>query len=880
MKNNKTPRFAKWVLSCVFRKADRLHRLGDFEEVFQHIAETDDRTHAWRWYWWQVIRSIPEMIKNSIYWGGAMFRNYLMIALRNLRHNKVYSFIHIAGVAVSLAACILILKYVSFELSYDRFHENVDNLYRLTNDRYQDGELIQHGVITYPSVAKTMQADYPEVLNYTRVDQFSQLYVRRNEVSFNENIVFADSAFLTMFSFPLIIGNTKTALSEPFSILLSESLAEKYFGSNWRGDDILGEILNVDNRFDLTITGVFENIPTNSHMTFDLLVSYITLGNVYGRRMVDSWTNSNFMGYLQLVPGTDRGDLEQKFVDFSQRYFKGNEVTGYVENFYLQPLKDIHLYSDYEYDETWIHGNGTTVKALLLIAGVILFITWVNFVNLSTARSMERAKEVGMRKVVGANRSQIIKQFLLESLLFNVVGFFLAIAMVALIQSHFSQLLGVEFSSALFSNTIGFAFLALFLVGTIISGLYPALVTSTFQVLSVLKGKLKSTGHGRILRKGLVVFQFALSFALIAGTYAVYLQIKYMMNEDLGMNVDQILVVGGPRLTSWDSTYWDNISSFKAELLRYPAISHVTASQRLPGRRTGRIFNVQRLSGDSERRFTTSDIGVDHDYFETFDMDIIAGRGFEHSDHHMDFNAIRSVVLNESAAKLMGFEKPEDAFLQGIRFWRKDWEIVGVIEDHHQQSLHVPAEPIIFTPQYSTGNFFFIKLDPRDLSQSIATVKDKYLEFFPGNSFNTFFLDEFFNRQYQADRNFYTAFTLFVTLAVLLASLGLFGLSFFTIAQRTKEIGVRKVVGATTGKILSLLFSDFSRLVLIAALLASPLTYFAIKRWLSGYAYRIDVGWSMFVLPILIVLAIASFTVSYQTVRAAKANPVEALKYE
>jgi len=869
----------EWLLKRCLWSEDRWHRLGDFEEVFQHIAETEDRFHAWKWYWFQVIRSVPELMKNSIYWGGAMFRNYLMIALRNLRSNKVYSFIHISGVAVSIAACFLILKYVSFELSYDRFHENGDDLYRLTNDRYQDGELIQHGVIFYPSVAKTMRADYPEVLNYTRVDQFNRLYVRRGEVGFDESIVFADSAFLSMFTFPLIIGDPKTALAAPFSILLSESIAEKYFGSNWRETGILGEVLTVDNRADVTVTGVFKEVPANSHMTFDILASYVTLGRAYGTRYEDSWTNSNFMAYLQLVPGTDPRALEQKFVDFSERYFKGNQVTGYIEKFYLQPLKDIHLYSDYEY-ETWVHGNGTAVKALLLIACFILLITWVNYVNLSTARSLDRAKEVGMRKVVGAQRSQIVKQFLLESLLFNTVGFLLAIGIVALIQPVFSELLNIQFTSSLFTHHLGVAFIVLFLAGTVTSGLYPAFVTSSFQSIAVLKGKLKSTGHGRLIRKGLVVFQFALSFALIAGTYAVFLQIDYIMNEDLGMNIDQILVVRGPRLTRWNSTYWDNISSFKAELLRYPAISHVTASQRLPGRRTGRIFNVQRLSGDSERRFTTSDIGVDHDYFETFEMDIIAGRGFEHSDHHMDFNAIRSVVLNESAAKLMGFEKPEDAFLQGIRFWRKDWEIIGVVEDHHQQSLHVPAEPIIFTPQYSTGHSYFIKLDPRNLSQTMATVKEKYLEIFPGNSFSAFFLDEFFNEQYQADQNFRTAFILFASLGVLLASLGLFGLSFFTTAQRTKEIGVRKVVGATSRRILGLLFSDFSKLILLAALLASPLTYFAIRRWLSGYAYRINVDWTMLVLPILIVLAIASLTVSYQTIKAAKANPVEALKYE
>jgi len=877
-RNNKPPQIAESLLKYFLKKEDRNHRLGDFEEVFQTIAQSSGWLSASKWYWTQFIRSTPDLIVNSIYWSFAMFMNYLKITLRNLNKHKVYTFIKISGVAISLAACFLILKYVNFELSFDMFHENIDNLYRLTNDRYQEGELIQHGVITYPSVAKTMASDYPEVVNFSRLDTSSRAYISRDEEGFDESVLFADSAFFSMFSFPLITGDEKTALTEPYSILLSESDAEKYFGSNWRKEGILGEILTMDNRLELIVTGVFKDIPKNSHMTFDLLVSYITLGKAYNPNMEDSWTNSNFWAYLQLKPGTDPKTLEQKFIDFSKNYFKGTQVTGYQENFYLQPLKDIHLHSDYEYDS--VHGNGSVVTALLLIAGFILIIAWVNFVNLSTAKSLERAKEIGVRKVLGAQKGQIIKQFLFESIIVSAFGLTVAFGLVVLLQPVFSDLLNVQFSSALLASSFGVAFLALFLVGTIISGLYPAFVTSSFQAITVLRGKFTRSGHGRLVRKGLVVFQFALSFALIAGTYAVYSQIDYMMNRNLGMNIDQILVLNGPRLTRWNATFYDNINTFKEELIRYPAIIHVTASRRLPGRRTGRIFNVQRLSGNSQRRFTTSDIGVDYNFFKTFDMEIIAGRGFDSSDHNLDFNAIQSVVLNESASKLLGFNNPNDAFQERIRFWGKDWEIVGIVEDHHQQSLHVPIEPIIFTPQYSTGNFFFVKVNPDNLPETIAIVKREYLELFPGNSFSYFFLDDFFNRQYQVDQNFIAAFSLFASLGVLLACLGLFGLSFFTIAQRTKEIGIRKVVGATTSNILGLFVKDFSKIVLLAAFLASPFTYFVINRWLSGYAYHINVNWTMLVIPGLMTLVIALLTVSYQTIKAALLNPVEPLKYE
>lgn len=877
--NPRPPRVAELLLESFLKKEDRIHRLGDFEEVFQSIVLESGWGRASSWYWMQVLRSVPDLVKNSIYWSVAMILNYLKIALRNLNKQKVYSFLKIAGVAISVAACFLIIKYVNFEVSYDRFHENADSLYRLTNDRYQNGELIQHGVITYPSVAKTMYADYPEVVNYTRLDTADRVFLSRDDIGFDEALLFVDSGFLSMFSFPLIIGDANTSLTEPYSILLSVSMASKYFGEDWQKKDVLGEVLTIDNQMELIVTGVFEDIPDNTHMSFDILVSYITLGKAINPDIEDSWTNSNFWGYLQLAPGADPKALEKKFVDFSDTYFKGTQVTGYQEKFYLQPVQDIHLHSDYEY-EAWVHGNGTVVTVLMIIASFILIIAWVNTINLSTARSLDRAKEIGIRKVVGAQRAQIIKQFLFESILVNTIGLFMALGIVLLLSPTLSDLMNVQFSAPLHASGAGIFFLVVFIFGTILSGLYPAFVTSSFQAITVLRGRFTRSIHGRLIRKGLVVFQFALSFALIAGTFAVYSQLDYMLNRDLGMNIDQTMVLNGPRLTSFDSAYFDNIENFKAELVQFPSISHATASLRLPGQRTGRIFNVQRLSGDSERRYTTSDIGVDYDYFETFDMKILAGRGFDRSDHSMDFNAIQSAVLNVSASKLLGFQIPQDAYQEKIRFWGKDWEIVGVVEDHHQQSLHVPVEPIIFTPLYSSGNFFFAKVNPDNLQEAILTVEKKYLEFFPGNSFSFFFLDEFFNRQYQVDKNFRTTFSLFASLGVLLACLGLFGLSFFTTAQRTKEIGIRKVVGATTLNILTLLVRDFSKIILLAAVISSPLTHYAINRWLSGYAYHFKFSWTMLVLPGILTLFVALLTVSYQSVKAAIINPIDPLKCE
>lgn len=780
--------------------------------------------------------------------------------------------------AISIAVCALILQYADFELHYDAFHANIENLYRLTNDRYQNGELIQHGVITYPSVPKAMAADYAEVINYTRLVEFGRAYLRYKEVAFDESILYADSAFLSMFSFPLLKGNVKTALAGPNSILLSESSAIKYFGESWAQRNILGEIVTVDNRSDLAVTGVFENVPENSHIKFDFLASYKTLNQIWPEAE-DSWTNSNFMVYLQLAPGADSRALEQKFVDFSERYFHGAKVTGSLERFFLQPLKRIHLYSNYEY-ETWAQGNGTAVWALLLIAGLILIIAWINYVNLTTARAIDRAKEVGVRKVVGARTRQLLKQFLIESLLYNAAGLVVALVLVEVLRPLIIKHLGIHLSSSFLTSDVVLIFVLLFAFGTMASALYPGVIISSFKMSSVLKGSLLRSARGHLFRKGLVVFQFIMSFILIAGTSAVYLQIDYMLHRNLGMNIDQTLVVKGPRLTAWDSTYYDNINSFKAELLRYPGINHVTASQRLPGNRTGRIFGVRRKSGDPGQHFTTSQIGIDYHFFETFRMPILAGRGFDRTDHNFDFHSIRSVIINEHAMRLFGFDTPEQAIHQELHYWDKDWEIVGVVADHHQQSLHVPVEPIIFMPLYSTGNFFFIKIKPRDILATIAYVKNTYLESYPGNSFNHFFLDEYFNRQYQADQRFGVIFGLFAFLGVLLACLGLFGLSFFTIAQRTKEIGVRKVLGASVPAIFALLSKDFAKPVLQANLIAWPIAWYAINEWLEEFTYRIEIVWWMFVVAGVLTLFIALLTVSWQAIRAALANPVEALRYE
>ena len=827
-------------------------------------------------YW-----SAPERAwHDHLRWSLSMLRNNFKVAYRNLYRQKMSSLINGIGLALGIAASLLILQFVRFEWSYDQFHTHINDLYRLTNDRYQNETLTQHGVITYPSVSKVMKRDYPEIINTTRLIRDSRNYVQRGTVGFEEaNLVYADSAFLSMFTFPLLEGDPNTALTTPYALLLSEGQAEKYFGANWRSHTILGETLTFDHEIEMTITGVFEEIPDNSHMQFDMLGSYATLERLYGAAWEDSWINSEFMTYLQLAPGTDHVALEDKFFDFSDRYFNGAEVSGSVERFYLQPLRDIRLHSDYEY-ETWVHGNATVVWSLLLIAGFILVIVWVNYINMTTARAMERAKEVGVRKVLGAESSHLVRQFVLESALLNLAGAIIALPIVFAARPLLNQLPGITLADASLFNALGVSYILIFGVGVLISGVYPALMLTSFKPVSVLKGQLVRSKHSVLARKGLIVFQFAVSFALIAGMLTVYQQLQFMKTQDLGMNIDETVVLSSPRLATFDSTYFNSIERLKQQLVSIPGVEAATLSERRPGRRTGRVLNIERMRGADNFKYTMGRIAVDYSFFDTFEMPVLAGRTFDESDYNLEFEAIHTLVINESAVNLLGFENPETAVNEQIRFWGNTWSIVGVVGDHHQESLKLKKEPIMYPPFRSTNHRIFIKVAPEYTQQALVDIENVYTSFFPGNPFVYSFLEDDYDEQYQGDQVFSTLSGIFALIGVVLACMGLFGLSALTTSQRTKEIGVRKVLGASVAGLLGLLIKDFVKLIALATLIALPITYLALKNWLNSYAYHMEVGWLLFVIPAFVLLLLAIASVSVQTTRAALADPVVSLRYE
>jgi putative ABC transport system permease protein len=819
-----------------------------------------------------------------------MFKSYLTTAWRNIRKNKAFSFINVIGLSIGMAACLLILQYVNFQLSYDQFNPNIGNIYRVYNDRYQNGKLIQHGTITYSGIGKAMQTDFPEVVDHARVEPFGKQIISYEKKKFGDQLMCAvDNSLLKMLSYPLIAGDRNSALIKPHTVVITESAANRYFGV--KGNDVvlaLGKAILVgSDSTPYKITGILRDVPENSHLQFELLASYVTLyaGKDPWKEADYDFKDSDFWHYIQLKQGMDYKTLEAKFDGFSQRHFQGDKVSGSVEKFHLQPLARAHLYSDFEY-EIGKTGSATVVWGLLIIALFIIVIAWVNFINLSTARSTERAKEVGVRKVIGAEKGQLIRQFLTESFLINLLALVLGLAFMFILQPAFNALIGHHLSySYLLQKSLGgysvtIGLLALVLTGVFVSGFYPAFILSSFRPILVLKGKFSASKGGVLLRKGLVIGQFAITVMLIIGSLVVFRQIRFMNNQELGMNIDQVLIVKPPTLTAWDSTFISRMNSMTHALSQIPGVLGAATSWNVMGGETGRTFNVRRLDQDNTVHYTMRHNGIGIGWLDLYKIKIIAGRDYTYTDFNPDFGKLHNIIINESATKLLGFKTPQDAIGQTILRGDRQWTIVGVIANYHQKSLRYPIEPTMLLPAYGTGSPISIKVNARDLPATISAIKKVYDDLFPGNYFDYVFLDARFNAQYADDQLFSKAFAIFSGFAIFIACLGLLGLSLFATAQRTKEIGVRKVLGASVSNIVLLLSRDFIGLVLIAFLIASPLAWFIMHKWLQDFAYRIGIEWWVFGLAGLLAVAIALATISYQAIRAAVANPVKALRSE
>jgi putative ABC transport system permease protein len=663
-----------------------------------------------------------------------MIKNYLKISWRSLVRNKTFSVINVAGLSIGMAACLLILQYVSFELSYDQFNKNAGDIYRVYNDRYQNGKLIQHTTKTYSAISKAMHNDYPEVINYTRIIKNVAILSYNTRKIGGQNLLWVENSFFAMFSYPLLAGNSATALKEPNTTVISETLAKKIFGVNDHLESLIGKVIINGGRQPLEITGIFRDVPKNSHLQFDLLCSYISLSWI---TTDNEFTYAGMQNYLQLKQGANYKVLEAKFSTFSQKYFRENKISGSVEKFYLQPLSKAHLYSDFE-DEIGKTGSAVAVWGLLIIAVLIIVIGWINYITMTTAKSLERAKEVGIRKVAGATRQQLIGQFLSESLIINVVALLIALFLVNLIQNGFNRLvqqqlsLSYLFEKGLNGYSIILSLIASIVAGIFLSGFYPSFVLSSFKPILVLKGKYTRSDKGILLRKVLVIGQFAVTIALIIGSFVVYRQLKFVNEQNLGMNISQMLIVKGPQLTQWDTTFMRKENSFINEIMEIPGVLGAAHSSSLPGDELWTNSDVKRTDAPSGTHFTVQHTGVGPGFTDLYQIKLIAGREFTSTDYNDDGKKLQSIILNETIVKLLGFTSAKDAVGKQINTGERNYDVIGVVADFHQRSLHYPIEPTMFFPTYSMMDYFSVRVDPHYLSSKIAAIKKKYDSFFPG----------------------------------------------------------------------------------------------------------------------------------------------------
>jgi putative ABC transport system permease protein len=806
----------------------------------------------------------------------AMFKNYFKTAWRNILRQKGYSGINIIGLAIGIAACLLILQFVSFELSYENFHVNKDRIYRVQQDRFDNGKLSTQWAAGAYAVGNSFKEAIPEIEDYVKLVPRDPVVAEINNQPIKINKVFyATNSFFSIFTYPLVTGDKEKALIEPFTAAISETTARTLYGTT----NALGKRLTLNRKRDYTITAVFKDAPVNTQLKPDILLSYPTFVKIVapGNNPETAWEWDGCLTYVLLGKDVDPKLVEKKFVPIVEK-FTADEMKKFnaAVNYYLEPLTDIHLNSHYM-GEPAPNGDGKTTYLLLAIAFFIAVIAWVNYINLATARSISRAREVGIRKTVGSRRKQLVVQFLSESALLNFFALVFALLIVIIAIPGFNKLSGQNLSFSLFNKAnFWLGLIGLFLVGVFFSGLYPAFVLSGFKPIEVLKGKLIATTKGALLRKGLVVFQFTASMFLLIGTLAVYQQIQYMRKQSLGINIDQTLVVKPPAVLT-DSTYVQNMSAFKDALNQQTGIKGVTISTSIPGEPVD--FNaggIKLVGTDESTQKQYRVIGMDYDYLKQYGIKLITGRYFSKGFGTDD----SAVIFNKKGFEQLGLNKPEDAIGKRIDFWGRRYTIVGVTENFHQQSLREAFEPLIFQLDPDVRGYLSVKTPASNASGTIALVKSNWARFFPGNTFEYFFLDDHFDQQYKADQRFGQVFGLFTLLAILVACLGLFGLASFTTIQRTKEISIRKVLGASVTGILKLLYQEFAGLLMIAFIVAVPLAWFAITRWLQAYAFRINIHWAYFILPFVVILVIALLAVSFQSIKAAIANPVESLRTE
>ncbi len=809
-----------------------------------------------------------------------MIDHFFKVLRRITLKNKSYTLINLSGLVISITASLFIFIYVLHEKGYDNFHEKKDRIFRIRNDRFADGELSRRWTAGPMSIGSDLKSDFPEVTRYVRMNNARrQSYILEyNEKSFKEeNILYASEDFFKVFSFPLVKGDDSLVLRRPFTVAISESMARRYFGDN----DPLGKTIICNKTQSYEVTGVFADLPENTHFRFDALFSFESLWKILGPEETNNlMTNWGWIGtytYVELRSSNDRESLQAKMRAYVDKRM-GTELREWNEwmDFILQPVSSIHLHSN-EADEITENGNAKSVLYLTLLAVVILVIAWINYINLATARSMERGREVGIRKVLGSTQQQLIRQFLFESVVFKLTATILACILLIALLPSFSLMVNRTFDvSILYSTETLLTISIVFFLGAVSVAIYPALVLSRLKPLLVLNGFPFSI-KGVLLRKTLVTIQFVCSASLIASLFVVHKQLHFMKTTATGLESEQVLVVHGPVVFD-EPAYRSKFRTFRNSLVEKSGMSSVSVSTDVPGHAVKNIAGNVRIVGQSvDKGNSYQGIMTNEDFIATYGLDLIAGRNFSGADSEEWI----SVIVNETSMRLLGFNEPEKILGHKIDIWGSEPEVIGVINDYHHQSLKSRIPPVVIIFDKGITQYFSVRFDPTlSASGVIEDVKKEYLKSLPGNQFHYFFMTDYFDQQYKADAQFATLFNIVTVLIVIVACLGLFGLSSYLVLRRRKEISIRKILGASVDQIAILVSRSFLGLVLLANLIAWPIIFFVMDRWLNQFAYHVDISYMIFITSAGLTIAIAVATVALQSIKAANGNMIDNLRSE
>ena len=803
-----------------------------------------------------------------------MIKHYLQITWRSMKRQKTFSLLNITGLAIGMACFIIIMLWVENQLNFDKHNEHYENIYCVGID-VKIGELEGKGPSSSSPMGRALKEDYPEVVNYARTYRgINKLvsYIEGSVFNTEDKVYYADSTIFDVLTIPILKGSETERLTRPLTLFITESTARKYFGS----EDPIGKSLDFDGWWVYEVVGVIADPPATSHWDYDFLACMHGVNQARS----ENWLSDNVITYIRLADGTDWQEFETKLLDFRNRHVEPQVIreigmnfeewgrTGNRYEFYLEPLKT--LYINPRGDQTeFAQGNITYVIAFVIIGIFILLLACINFMNLTTARAATRAKEIGLRKVIGSDRWQIIRQLLLESLIFSLISMLLAIIIVKLVLPLFSELTGIE----LLLNFARFEIIPLLLLLTLLVGIlaggYSALVISSFKITTVLKGNILRGNQNSWLRNSLVIIQFAISIFIIICTMIIYFQLKYIGKKELGFQKDQVLII--ERAYSLG----DNLLNFKEETSKFPDINAVSITNSVPGTGSnGSVFQKENTSAEDMAHFR--EVSGDYDYLDALGIELKEGRYFS-----PDFQGDSiSCLINETAVRNMNLEDPigKKLFYAGETFY---FNVIGVVKDYHLNSLQGEIPNLILRPPYSLYNHYMaVNLRTKNLQQTIGRLRETWENLAPNQPFQYFFLDEYFDNLHKAEKQTGTIALIFSILAIIIASMGLYGLATFTAQQKTKEIGVRKVLGASVTGIAVLLLNQFTRWVLLANIIAWPLAWYIMQKWLQNYAYAIRINIVYFIVTGFITIIIAAVTVAYQSIKAATSNPVEALKYE